>query len=132
MTVIKKIVLYVISFLILFAISYSIHTRILDTMDIYLRVPLFSIYLFHLIISLLICIGFVVLATTDKWSHQLGFVYLFTFITKLLLFAIFFKNSIFEMESLTKTESFNLLIPVFLFLFLEVYFISRIISKKQY
>ncbi|WP_452230618.1 DUF6168 family protein [Lacinutrix sp. MEBiC02404] len=127
---IKRIVFYCIGFSFLFAASYAIHVSGLKDLNLTLSVPLFSIYLFHFIVSLLICTGFAVLDTTKKWSQQLGFVYLFTFITKLMLFAVIFKNSVFKVESLSKIEGFNLLIPVFLFLFLEVYFIAKILSKK--
>ncbi len=129
---IKKIALYLVSFSVLFAISFGAHTLISDKMELYLRIPLFSIYLFHYLVSLAICIGFSVLATTEKWSHQLGFVYLFTFITKLMLFAILFRSTLFYTENLNLVDNFNLLIPIFLFLFFEVYFISKLIGKKQY
>lgn len=127
---IKRIVFYCIGFSFLFATSYTIHVSGLKDLNIKLNVPLFSIYLFHFIVSLFICVSFAILETTKKWSNQLGFVYLFTFMIKLMLFAIVFKNSVFKVESLSKIEGFNLLIPVFLFLFLEVYFIARILSKK--
>ncbi len=127
---IKRIVFYCIGFSFLFATAYTIHVSGLKDLNIKLNVPLFSIYLFHFIVSLFICVSFAVLETTKKWLNQLGFVYLFTFMIKLMLFAIVFKNSVFKVESLSKIESFNLLIPVFLFLFLEVYFIARILSKK--
>ncbi|MDO6595914.1 DUF6168 family protein [Oceanihabitans sp. 2_MG-2023] len=127
---IKKIVFYSIGFTMLFAISYAIHLSSLKDLNLILSVPLFSVYLFHFIISLLICIGFAVLSESSKWDQQLGFVYMFTFITKLMLFAILFKNTVFKAGGLSKIEAFNLLIPVFLFLFLEVYFIAKILSKK--
>ena len=129
---IKRIIFYCIGFSLLFAVSYAIHLSSLKDLNLTLSVPLFSIYLFHFIVSLLICVGFAVLSTTKKWSQQLGFVYMFTFITKLMLFTICFKDSVFKLERLSKIESFNLLIPVFLFLFLEVYFISKILSSKKY
>lgn len=129
---IKKIVFYIISFLVLFTVSSSVHVFIFNSMALNLSIPLVSVYLFHFVISLFICVGFALLEATHKWSHQLGFVYLFTFIGKLILFALFFNYTLFKKENLSLVEGVNLLIPLFLFLFLEVYFISKIISKKQY
>ena len=125
---IKKIILFCLSFSTLFGIAYFLHDYILAENS--LRFELLHLYIFHFIFSLLICCLFQVLSNSQKWSHQLGFIYIFALVTKLLFFGLVFKDSVFKIESLTKTESFNLLIPMFLFLFLEVYFITKILKTK--
>lgn len=127
----RKIIFYCISFLILFVLSFFVHSTLLKTLEIQLRFPIFDLYLFHFIFSLIICCVFLLLSNSSKWSHQLGFIYIFTFITKVLFFAVVFKNSVFNLTSLSKLESFNLLIPLFIFLFLEVYFITKILNTKK-
>jgi hypothetical protein len=127
---IKKIIAFLLSFFVLFGIAFSFHCYIIETYNTPLRFSLFQIYVFHCIVSLIISIGILQLSNSVKWSAQLGFIYIFTFLFKFMLFAIAFKNSVFEIEKLTKIESLNLLIPVFLFLFLEVYFIVKILNKK--
>lgn len=127
---IKKFILYCLSFSFLFAGSFFFHRIILEHLNIILRFELLHIYGFHFLFSLIICCLFFFFSNTEKWMGQLGFVYIFALITKLLFFSIIFKNLIFQSENITKIESFNLLIPMFLFLFLEVYFIVKILNDK--
>ncbi|WP_034060050.1 DUF6168 family protein [Lacinutrix jangbogonensis] len=127
---IKKISIYLVSFFALLVVAFNLHCYTLVAYKTNLRLSLLEVYIFHCVISFVISIGFLLLSNSIKWSSQLGFIYVFTFITKLMLFVVAFKDSIFSIEKLTKTESLNLLIPVFLFLFLEVYFITKILNKK--
>lgn len=127
---IKKIILYFLSFSFLFTGSFFIHTFILDYLNVNLGFDLFHIYTFHFFFSLIICCLFLFFSNTERWITQLGFVYVFALIAKLLGFSIIFKNLIFQNQNMTKIESFNLLLPLFLFLFLEVYFIVKILNDK--
>lgn len=128
---IKKLAVYIVVFSVVFAISYSLQQFWLNNSLDQQRLPLHSIYWFHFIASLFICMVFAFLAKTKKWQQQLGFVYMFSFVTKLMLFALVFQKTIFQLENLSKFESLNLLIPVFIFLFLEVFFLSKILSATQ-
>ncbi|WP_452225503.1 DUF6168 family protein [Lacinutrix chionoecetis] len=126
----KQISLYFFSFLALFGITYFSQRYVIDLLKIELSFSLFHIYIFHFFASLIICSVFLLLSKSEKWISQLGFLYLFALITKILFFAAAFKEHLFKTESFTKTESLNLLIPLFLFLTLEVYFIAKILNKK--
>jgi len=128
---IKQIVLYFISFLSLFLVIFFIHDFILNNSKIYLPFSLFQMYSFHFSASFIIASVFLLLSKSIKWASQLGYIYMFTFFTKIMFFVLIFKNSILGDKNLTKLEGLNLLIPVFLFLFLEVYFIAKILNKKQ-
>ncbi|WP_366144548.1 DUF6168 family protein [Algibacter sp.] len=119
-----------ISFSFLFASSFFFHSTILEHFNINLRFELFHIYSFHFLFSFIICCLFLFFSNLEKWTTQLGFIYIFALITKLLFFSIIFKNFIFQNEIITKIDSLNLLIPLFLFLFLEVYFIVKILNDK--
>lgn len=127
---IKKIALYLLSFLIVFVVAFNAQSYVLQTSNIELRYSLLQVYLFHFILSFLISASFLFFSNSEKWATQLGYIYIFAFISKFLFFAVAFKESLFKLENLTKTESLNLLIPLFLFLFLEVYFIAKILNKK--
>jgi len=124
----KKIMLFGLSFLLLFAVSFLLHNSTLKYLS--LRFELFNIYSFHFLSSLTICYLILFFSNIEKWITQLGFIYIFALITKLFIFILVFKNVIFQHENITKVESLNLLIPVFLFLFLEVYFIIKILKDK--
>ena len=127
---IKKIILYTLSFSILFAGSFFLHSLVLQNLSVNLKFDLFQVYSFHFLFSLIICCLFFFFSTKEKWASQLGFVYIFALITKLLFFSVIFKNLILQNENITKTDSLNLLLPLFVFLFLEVYFIVKILNDK--
>ncbi|RAJ17929.1 DUF6168 family protein [Olleya aquimaris] len=127
---IKKIIFFLLAFLVLFVATFVLHDYILNSNSIYLRFLLLPVYTFHFVFSFIISALFLLLSNSSKWQTQLGFLYIFALITKVLFFAIVFKDSIFNLDNLTRMESFNLLIPLFLFLFLEVYFIANILNKK--
>lgn len=112
----------------LFAIT--IHQWILDINDVHLRFQLNDVYLFFVIISLLICIIFKGLTLIAKAKEQIGFYYLPTIFLKVVLFFLVFNNSIAGLKDLSQVESINLLIPLFIFLVLEVSFLSRLLNKK--
>ncbi|OIQ23537.1 DUF6168 family protein [Lacinutrix sp. MedPE-SW] len=128
---IKKILIYFFSFSILFGLAFTIQNQIITTFKIELGFSVLAIYSFHSIASFLICATILILSKAPKWQPQLGFVYIFSFVLKFLFFAAVFKESIFKAENLSKTESLNLLIPLGIFLFLEVYFIAKILNQKD-
>ncbi|WP_366841640.1 DUF6168 family protein [Lacinutrix sp.] len=127
---IKKITAYLLSFIVLLGIAFSLHSYILYSSEIELKFSLLNIYVFHCVVSFLISTVIVLLSNSERWSAQLGFIYIFTLINKFMFFGITFKSILFQTEKLTKIESLNLLIPLFLFLFLEVYFIVKVLNKK--
>lgn len=127
---IKKIMRYGLSFSLLFASSFFLHCIVIEQLNVNLSFDLFDIYSFHFLFSLVICCLFLFFSNTQKWSTQLGFIYIFALITKLLFFSMIFKNFLFQNNNIGKVDSFNLLIPLFLFLFLEVFFIVKILNDK--
>ena len=128
----KSIVVYAVSFLLLFLASLFLHQFILDTQSISLRFKLIPVYVFFVLVSFLICVVFKSFTYFEKTKEQLGFLYLFTLFIKIILFSIIFYKSIVVLKDISKIESFNLLIPLFIFLALEVTFVAGILNQKSY
>ncbi|MEC3906332.1 DUF6168 family protein [Tamlana sp. 2201CG12-4] len=127
---IKSIVVYSLSFAVLFFGSLLLHQFILDFQLISVRFQLTPVYIFFAIASFLICIVFKSFTFFKKTKEQLGFLYLFTLFLKIIVFTAIFYNSIIGLQDITKIESLNLLIPLFVFLALEVVFIAAILNQN--
>jgi len=128
---IKSFLLYLLAFVLLYTMSFSIHTFVLSSGDYNLRFEILPLYWFFSIVSFLFCYLFKVLSNIKKTSEQLGFLYLFTLVLKIIFFVIFFNSSILKLPNLTKIESLNLLIPFFVFLVLEIYFITSLLGERN-
>ncbi|WP_394365772.1 DUF6168 family protein [Hyunsoonleella pacifica] len=111
--------------------SYCTHSYCIETNVIEFRFNLLQPYMFFAIFSFGLCIVFKVLSSFKKISFQLGFIYLFTLAIKVGLFAIIFNESILQLPNLSKIESLNLLIPLFIFLVLELYFVARLLGVER-
>lgn len=127
----KTLLTYLIVFVTLFFTLNFAHQYIVDTNSLELRFHLKPVYVFFAVFSLLICVVFQFLKLVKKAKDQLGFIYLGTLVFKMLFFVIVFKKTILDLPNLTKIESVNLLIPLFIFLFVEVYFIAKILLQKK-
>lgn len=92
------------------------------------KVVLQNTYCFHAVFSCVTCIVFKLMSKHPKWSVQLGFIYLAVIAFKILLYTILFYNPLFSENALTRTESALLLLPIFVFLILEGYFIAKILN----
>ena len=126
----KKFIEYTISFGVLFFLGLYIQSYYVEKQSITLFFSLVKVYLFHFIFSLLVCGVFFILSSKEKLFQQLGFIYLGVLMLKIILFCGVFYNPIFTIEKLPKIDSISLLIPIALFLILEVFFIAKILNKK--
>ncbi|WP_394337005.1 DUF6168 family protein [Confluentibacter lentus] len=127
---IKYFFIYLLSFTVLYFFAIALHEWILYINDIHIRYQLNYVYLFFAIISFLICVIFKILTFIPKAKEQLGFFYMPTIFLKIILFFFVFNNSIVGLPNLTKSESLNLLTPLFIFLGLEVIFLYHLLNKK--
>nr|WP_321221254.1 DUF6168 family protein [uncultured Psychroserpens sp.] len=127
---IKKLIVYTLSFAILFAIIHFTQDAILGQTSQKIRFNNYDTNIFFALSSLIICIHFEIFSHIKALQPQLGFIYLPTLFIKGILFFILFKSSIFEAETLKTIERLNLLIPLLLFLALEVFFITLILKEK--
>ncbi len=126
---IKQLAVYAISFILLTFIGYNVHAKILANTLNSLPFSLYQAYVFHTVFSLLLCIGLLLLSKKRKYTDQLGFLYLVSVGLKIILFCVVFNEPIFGEKALTKSESVNLLIPMFLFLILEAIVIIKLLNK---
>ena len=129
---IKVVLIYVMSFAILFFLIYFSQDYLLAQLNATVRFSVWDTNVFLAIISLLICIHFQLFSLIKNLETQLGFIYLPTLFIKGILFYLAFKDSVFNIEILNTTERLSLLIPILLFLGLEVFFVVKIISKMGF
>lgn len=128
---IKNSVKYALIFSVLMLSGYNFHSFILENKNIILPFNLLNVYWFHAILSFIICLVFEVFSRQQKFHDQLGFIYLGALVFKIILFSVVFNKVLFIEESLTKTQSISLLIPLAIFLVTEVYFITQILNRKH-
>lgn len=128
---IKSLMVYIISFMILFLGVHFSQEFFLNQINTSVRFNLWNTNLFFAIASLVICMLLKFFSFKKSLQPQLGFIYLPTLFIKGVVFFIAFQSSIFRLDVLTTTERLNLLIPLLLFLGLEVYFVVKIITKNE-
>lgn len=127
----KKIFQYAILCGVILILGYSIHYSILSLSDIEHPFILWKIYLFQAIATFILCASFQIISEkSEKYKDQLGFLYLAAMVAKVGLFSLFFSDILFSTLVLSRLDSFSLLIPIFLFLFLEVVIIVKILNKN--
>ena len=126
----KRLVSYLVSAIVLFFIAYSLHTYLLQISGEMPPYNLLSIYLFQAIASLLLVLIFELLAYTEQYNDQLGFLYLGSMAIKMVFFSIFFKDVLFSSIVLSKMDSLSLLVALFIFIFYEVFFIVKILNRN--
>ncbi|NAS31661.1 hypothetical protein GTQ40_11810 [Flavobacteriaceae bacterium R38] len=128
---IKQIGIYLVSFMLLLLIGFNSHQLILSQLAIDTPFSLKKVYVFHGAFSLLLCTNFFLLFHTKKFKDQLGFLYLVSVALKIILFCIVFSEHIFTEDSFTQTDGINFLIPMAVMLFLEVFFINKLLKKSS-
>lgn len=128
---IKSFAVYAIAFIALFFVVQLTQEYGLELLNKSLRYELWDVNKFFAVASLLICANLKLLSTIKSLHTQLGFIYLPTLFIKGGLFFLMFKSTIFQLNNLTFDERLNLLIPLFLFLALEVFFVIKIIKEVE-
>lgn len=86
-------------------------------------------YVYHYLFSLGICILFAYLAFSNILENQLGLIYLGALFLKIIFFVIIFKNIVLSETPIPRIERVHMLLPLVLFLSVEVLFISRILRR---
>lgn len=126
---IKSLLVYISAFTLLFLVIHLVQSYILKALNYEFRFSLLSTNIFFAVTSLVICAHLKLFSLIKILQPQLGFIYLPTLFIKGILFYLMFKSSVFNLDLLSTAERLNLLMPLFLFLGLEVYFIVKIIKK---
>lgn len=115
----------------LFIIVHFSQELFLNQLGISVRFNFWDTNLFFSIASLVICVHLKFFSFIKSLQPQLGFIYLPTLFIKGVIFFLAFQSSIFDLDVLTSAERLNLLIPLLLFLGLEVFFVVKIITKNE-
>ncbi|WP_179334018.1 DUF6168 family protein [Winogradskyella costae] len=129
---IKSLAIYIVSFSILFLIVHFSQDYILSGVKNQIRFSLWDTNMFLAVASLMICVHFQFFSLIKSLKTQLGFIYLPTLFIKGVLFYVAFKDSVFNIEVLNTAEELSILIPLLLFLGMEVFFVVKIISKMGF
>lgn len=122
---IKRILLFAICLLALFAVAFFIHSYFLSQA---LSYTLWHVYVFHVLSCLFTYT--IVEIVSEKLPNQTGYSYLALMFFKIAAFILIFQVSVFSKESLSQLERMSLVIPLIIFLIFEVAAISRILNRK--
>lgn len=125
---IKRILYFIIAIITLFLLSYPLHNYVLQISEITLPYSLLSIYIFHVISSIIIYT--VIEFIADFLPSQAGYVYLAATMIKLGFFVLIFNDPVFTAEHPPKVERISLIIPLFLFLITEALAAAKLLNSK--
>ncbi|TXD49913.1 DUF6168 family protein [Polaribacter sp. IC073] len=128
---IKRVLSILLVFIALYFVGVFIHTEILENIGITVPFSIKKLYQFHAGFSILVCINIVLLHTVNKLLEQLGFIYLGTMLIKIVLFSATFYQAIIKGENLATAAKLSLLVPTFIFLLTEVFFVVKIMNRKH-
>ncbi len=128
---VKNLVTYILIFAIVGVSTYLLHNNFIEEKNISLPFSLKKVYLFFVLFSLVICFLFKVGSVINKIKEQLGFIYLGTIIFKITVFVVIFYKSVFEVD-LANAQRIALIIPMAIFLFIEVFFVAKILNKTSF
>ncbi|MBL85391.1 MAG: hypothetical protein CMO82_01890 [Winogradskyella sp.] len=127
----KNLITYILVFASVGVLSYLLHNNFIEEKNISLPFSLKKVYLFFVFFSLVICSLFKIGSVINKIKEQLGFIYLGTIIFKITVFAVIFYKSVFEVD-LSNAQRIALIIPMAIFLFIEVFFVAKILNKTSF
>ncbi|WP_157491733.1 DUF6168 family protein [Maribacter thermophilus] len=126
----KKIFLYTTVFTLVGAVSYFLHSLFFQDDGLEIKLLLQKTYLFHFLFSLLLVIGFEILSKQRKIFEQLGFIYIGLLVFKIVLFTAMLFPQLMGDQTLPRIYRAFILIPIFIFLSMEVFFVSKIMQRK--
>ncbi|SIQ05208.1 DUF6168 family protein [Maribacter ulvicola] len=127
----KNILLYSVVFTAVGATSYFLQNLALLDPPSYFGPLLIKAYTFHFLFSLALVIIFLIASKNNSFFEQLGFVYMGALIFKITIFAALFFPYLLGELVMPQIYRGAMFIPVIIFLFLEVFFISKIMRKKR-
>ena len=125
---IKQLKMSLIGFVLISILVFYIHAHGFVKFAQNSPIALINLYMFFNMFSILLMFGLSRLKNT-KFQDQIGFVYLFSVAVKIILFCLVFYNPIFKTKAFTNIESINILIPIALTLFFEIFFMSKMLKN---
>ena len=122
---IKRIFVFALCMLLLFAVAFSIHSYLITEN---LTFKLWHVYLFQALAAFIVYAAIEYISTL--LPSQTGYSYLVLMFIKLGVFVLIFKDTVFENNQLTQTERFALVVPLFLFLTAEAIAVAKLLNSK--
>lgn len=113
------------------AVLFFIHNTVISAVfpKISLILPLYKIYLFHLIVTTIVIVA-VNYKSLQKGSNVFNVFMLFTFVKMIL--ALVFLLPVFLSDIKTRTyDAVNFFIPYFIYLAFEVFVITKLLQKQK-
>ncbi|MBF01143.1 MAG: hypothetical protein CMP77_14370 [Flavobacterium sp.] len=112
------------------ATSFFLHEWFLGEEYNELKVLLKKAYVFHGIFSLSIIIVFRLVAKIKSVFPQLGFIYMGLLVFKIMVFTMMFLPQLMGDQIISRFYRGSILIPIAIFLILEVVFVTKILRGK--
>ncbi|MUH35098.1 hypothetical protein D9O36_04530 [Zobellia amurskyensis] len=110
--------------------SFFLHEFLLTDNNLGFNSLLKKAYIFHFIFSLSVIISFQLLSKNEKVFVQLGFIYIGLLVFKIAAYTAMCYPQLMGDQYLPRFYRASLLIPVFVFLGLEVFFVSKIMQRR--
>ncbi|AUS05088.1 DUF6168 family protein [Pseudotamlana carrageenivorans] len=123
---IKRILVFTLCILLLFAISLSVHSYFISQP---IAFQLWQVYLYHAVAALIVYVS--IEGVSRTLPNQAGYAYLALMLFKIGIFVFVFKDSVFENEALTRTERVALVVPLFLFLTAEAIGVAKLLNNQK-
>jgi hypothetical protein len=128
---VKNLITYSFVFTLVGVSSYFFHDSFIEKSNTTLPFSLKKVYIFFMLFSFVICSLSKIGSLINKIKEQLGFVYLSTIVLKIIIFAMVFYEPIFVTE-LNTDQRITLIIPMAISLFIEVFFVAKILNKTSF
>lgn len=112
----------------IFVVGFLLHNYLLQHYELSLRYNLFSVYLFHFVASFVV---YLLLEVVYSYvPDQVGYGFLMGGFIKIGVFVLVFQTPIFYTENMPFYERLPLILPLFLFLGVEVWSITKLLNLK--
>jgi len=112
-------------------ISFFIQNLIWSPKDSVFAKTLLDTYAFHGVFSIVLVVIFQILSEKKQFFSQLGFIYIGSLVFKLVVSGIMMKNLILDDQILPRVSRAALLVPILLFIILEVVWLIKILKKQS-
>lgn len=109
---------------------FIIHKMSIGALEERASLSLAEIYVFHGVVSIALCGILVQARERTRFTDHLGYIYLMSVAVKAVLFFLVFNKAIFSSHSFSNQEAITMLLPLFLALLFEVFFVSKLLKKK--
>ena len=110
--------------------SFFLHQFLLGDTEPSFNSLLQKAYIFHFVFSLSVITAFQLLSKKESFFDQLGFIYMGLLVFKIAAYTAMCYPQLMGDQYLPRFYRASLLIPVFVFLVLEVFFVSKIIQRR--